>query len=772
MLPNVSELRLENNAARKPVPTKDNLVPLSVLDEPMTFQNLKDWGNITSRKAYEWLQAQSADQSQCIYTTDSLAHGCDPDDTETWNRLFWVAVMDKISIPYAAQISNSVAPEPAWASMQKALPIPKPWVDNMPTAIIQVTPSTQEVPGAIFVHKATLLKMFAIQRQKQPDGVVVYECGKEEEISYPDAYHGPGYGKPDFFIPRPNGTNERARVEMRAILHAFLLECDSYRTMIEINAPTWVGAQAVKLYEVGCDDNRKKFDVRDGEGVLRQSNPFSTPWTYGTGTNAVHYMDFGYPRGTQSPLTTKFSYVVAELSRPRTPIRNGGEEDLIAYEDLLQLSDQEEEEEEEDEEDEEEEDSDPSTGGEGRAMTAAIEDANNLDSATFSTNMSSGTRRIMPIVNLITFRIASFDSEYLEALSDPDLAQPAFLRGLKRLWEGFHILSIFDAIKVLALLNNAQKKLGRLVTFEIRQLVTSDLRRLKSWVRFNLPGVPDEDPRMLPARGLLHLADIYFDYLTDPMVDVEAFSNAVEKMESASLDTEVWSRLYRDVAAVMRRIVLFAARSYDYLQRVVLIGEPEGNGPEFTVSDGLLIRSGAPPLSHTVLRLVRNLVWDDLNDEWDVDRVKEYMQLPLINFLDTMTLLTRNSPRGFMDSLRQDKVAIINRLETFLQEYGSSEPQLVDMIQRVVERLRAAPPSLASQQRQSSVPAVQGAETLRNISNTTSPERDSSDTEPPTPNPERSLMRTRSGSGEETPSRRRQRTGATLRRAGLLPRFF
>jgi hypothetical protein len=231
---------------------------------------------------------------------------------------------------------------------------------------------------------------------------------------------------------------------------------------------------------------------------------------------------------------------------------------------------EEDEEDEEDEEEEEEEDSDPSTGGEGRAMAAAIDDANNLDSATFSTTMSSGTELVMPIVNLITFRIAFFDSEYLEALSDPDLAQPAFLRGLKRLWEGFHTLSIFDAIKVLALLNDAQKKLGRLVTFEIRQLVTSDLRRLKSWVRFNLPGVPDDDPRMLPARGLLNLSDIDFDHLTDPMVD----------------------------------------------------------------------------------------------------------------------------------------------------------------------------------------------------------ERDGSDTEPPTPNPERSLMRARSGSGEETPGRRRQRTGATLRRAGLLPRFF
>ena len=383
MLPNVSKLRLDGGgAARKPAPTDDNLVPLSVLDEPIALDNLKDWGNRTAQKAYDWFKAQGENQRACMYTTDSLAQGCDPADTETWNRLFWVATKPQITIPYAAQVSGD-PPEPDWAAASVALPIPKPWLEDGPQAIIQVTPSTtQGVPGVHFVHKATLLKMFAIQRQKYPDGV--------DGISYPYAYRGPGYGKPDLFIPQRNGTNMLARAEMRAILNAFLKECDGYRTTIGFLLRDGTTLEApVKLYEMGCDVNRQKFDFEDSSGEYRQTNPFPTPWKYGTGTNAVHYTNFTHDwvdgAGVSTPVTV-FRFGVTEAPRPVTPPpRRRTLPDSFMRAIVPVDSDDNDEEEEEEEDDSSSEDSDEemqdSVPG---PMTDAINDANALERASVS----------------------------------------------------------------------------------------------------------------------------------------------------------------------------------------------------------------------------------------------------------------------------------------------------------------------------------------------------------------------------------------------------
>lgn len=757
MLPNISKLRLDNGgAARKPAPTDDNLVPLSVLDEPMTFKILKKWKDLTAQKAHDWFKAQSEDQRMCMYTTDSLAKGCDPADTETWNRLFWVATRPKITIPYAAQVSNNVPPEPDWAESSVALPIPEPWLRDGPEAIIQVTPSTaQGVPGVHFVHKATLLKMFAIQRQKYPDGV--------DGLSYPDAYKGPGYGKPDFFIPRPNGTNGRARIEMTAILDAFRDECDGYLTTVEFFLRNGTTLKApVKLYEVGCDDRRTTFDFVDSQGESRQTNPFPTPWKYGTGTNILHYTNYTYngvdtaERREDVPI---FRFDVTEA--PRAPSPPGDEDggDPVVY----GSGDEEEEEDRSsssENSDTEMEDADYEPG----PMALAIRDANRLDLA--SSRILSEPATLMPIVGLITWRLEDVDSDYFETLSDPDQAEPAFMRGLKRLWEGFHHLDLVDAIQVLALLDKAQEELGDLITFLIRQLVASDVPRLSWWLQANLRGVPEDDPRVIPAGGLLLLARGNDD-LNKPKMDLQAFDDAVARMESLPRGSSEWSESYRNVTAAMRRIAHLAVTFDEYLQRVVTL---------------------SPPLAETVLRLVDNLLWDDLNDDWDTRHVRKYMQLPLIRFLDKMTELTEDMPRGFMNSLRNRKRRIVVSLQTFWQEYSTEEPELEESIQRVVERLEATPPpnppSLASQ-RQPSAPAVQGAEALREIANSPSPERDEDEDEEVIAEgtvspPARSLVRARSTSGgEATPGRRRQRrgtgpsrTGATLRRAGLLPRFF
>lgn len=775
MLPNVSKLRLDGGgAARKPAPTDDNLVPLSVLDEPIAFDNLKDWGNRTAQKAYDWFKAQGEDQRACMYTTDSLAQGCDPADTETWNRLFWVAVEPKITIPYAAQV-NGDPPEPDWAAASVALPIPKPWLEDGPQAIIQVTPSTtQGVPGVHFVHKATLLKMFAIQRQKYPDGV--------DGISYPYAYRGPGYGKPDLFIPQRNGTNMLARAEMRAILDAFLKECDGYRTTIGFLLRDGTTLEVpVKLYEMGCDVNRQKFDFEDSSGEYRQTNPFPTPWKYGTGTNAVHYTNFTHDwvdgAGVSTPVTV-FRFGVTEAPRPATPPRRRRTlPDSITRMRRARAmeADEEEEEGEEEESDEDwllgrledmETDEELEEGEEMQdsvpgPMTDAINDANALEEA--SETMVSIPVDLIIVVDRITLRLQNVDSDYAETLSDPDQAQPAFVRGLRLMWEGFHLLPRIKAIKVLALLDKAHEELGGIITSLIRQLVTSDVPRLQSWSQSNLQGVPEDDPRMQPVGGLLLLARGNDD-LNKPEVDLEHFSSAVEVMVSYPRGSAEWSIRYRDVTEEMRRIVYLARTFDEYLKRVVTL---------------------SPPLAETVLRLVNNLRWDDFDDEWDIRRVREYMQLPLIRFLDMMTERASGLPRGFMNSLRNRKSQILISLDTFWREYDSDEPELARMIQRVVERLEATPPppSLASQRQQASAPAVQGAEALREIANSPSTERDEDEDEvevmdegtlspAPTPNPAPVLRRNSSDGYQTRPRTRQRRTGATLRRTGLLLRFF
>ena len=758
MLPNVSKLRLDGGgAARKPAPTNDNLVPLSVLDEPMTVENLEGWGDITARKAHAWFKTQGEDQRMCMYTTDSLAQGCDPEDTETWNQLFWVAVEPQITIPYAAQVSNSVPPEPDWAAASVALPIPKPWLEDGPQAIIQVTPSTAEgVPGVHFVHKTTLLKMFAIQRQKYPDGV--------DGVSYPNAYKGPGYGKPDFFVPRYNETNHSARMEMTAILYAFLAECDGYLTTVEFFLRDGTTLKApVKLYEEGSDLNRHTYDFEDASGEFRQTNPFPTPWKYGTGTNILHYTNYMYTKVDNAERLERariFRFSVTGAPRPATPPprRRTLPESITRF--IVPVDSDEEMEEEE--EDEEMEDSAPGP------MALAIRDANALDDA--SLTMVSVPEMLMPIVQRIIDRLKTDDTEYKETLSDPDLVRLTFIMGLRRLWEGFHLLDLDDAIKALTLLDMAHEELTEFFVNVIRRMVTSDVPRLQWWLQANLRGVPEDDPRLLPAGGLLNLARNNGD-LNHPGVDLGEFDEWVGQMVSLPRGSEEWSKSYRRVAAAMRTIAYLSQTFDEYLQFVVTVSPPLA-------------------LAEIVLRLDRNLIWDDFDDDWDTRHVREYMQLPFIRFLDTMTDLTKDMPRGFMNTLRNRKRQIFISLDTFWREYDSDQPELARMMQRVVERLEAAPPPnpppLASQQRQASVPAVQGAEALREIANSPSPERDGAEEQEdvmdegtvspaPTPNPA-PVLRRNSSDGYQTRPRTRQRrergTEATLRRAGLLPRFF
>ena len=103
-----------------------------------------------------------------------------------------------------------------------------------------------------------------------------------------------------------------------------------------------------------------------------------------------------------------------------------------------------------------------------------------------------------------------------------------------------------------------------------------------------------------------------------------------------------------------------------------------------------------------------------------------------------------------------------------------------------MQRLEATPPPppLASQRQQASAPAVQGAEALREIANSPSPEREEEEEEEeemmdegtlspaPTPNPAPVLRRNSSDGYQTRPRTRQRRTGATLRRTGLLLRFF
>ena len=85
---------------------------------------------------------------------------------------------------------------------------------------------------------------------------------------------------------------------------------------------------------------------------------------------------------------------------------------------------------------------------------------------------------------------------------------------------------------------------------------------------------------------------------------------------------------YRSVAQAMRRIAHFSQTFAAYRSTVESAGDPQDR----------------TFLAKAVLRLVRALAWDDADDEWDAGRAMQLKQIPLIDFLDTMTSLAGGSP--------------------------------------------------------------------------------------------------------------------------------
>jgi hypothetical protein len=234
--------------------------------------------------------------------------------------------------------------------------------------------------------------------------------------------------------------------------------------------------------------------------------------------------------------------------------------------------------------------------------------------------------------------------EYNLALSDPDITRPVYIRGLKRLWECFHLLEVPVAIMVLALLDKAQEEQGG-VTFYIRQLITSDVPRLYLWIRDNHQSIRDYQPRphgprpFKLAQDLLNLAKYRTD-LNHPRQDLQEFGRAIEDMELHERGSDDRIHRYRAAAAVMRRIAFLANHSRLYLS----------------------IMSG-PPLAATVLRLMSLFEWDEWKDQWDHRRSTDTMQLPFVVFLNAMTDLSKNLPGGFMASLREAKETIMAKFE-------------------------------------------------------------------------------------------------------------
>ena len=75
--------------------------------------------------------------------------------------------------------------------------------------------------------------------------------------------------------------------------------------------------------------------------------------------------------------------------------------------------------------------------------------------------------------------------------------------GTQRLWDAFHHLDQNDVSSVHTLLLAAAFDVG--IMFDIRQLVASDVPRLKSWMESNLQGVSEDDLADEPSTALLRL---------------------------------------------------------------------------------------------------------------------------------------------------------------------------------------------------------------------------------------------------------------------------
>ena len=363
MLPNFSKLRVSSRRpqrgrlVRKPTEPTEGKIPTLLMG---TLEERQLWYDANSKlpdelksdtpaeRAFWWFSNNPDDpDTQDVVTFDSLAEGYEPNDQ--WNAHFWFWTGEKKKILVPLPLPQGTMPNPEeWVDAHSVIDVPTDWREPGPKALIQVAPTRPGMPGE-FAHKGALLLQFAMQRRNEPWGVWVNNGdGTATLVEYPYAYRGPGGTGRDFFIPLKDGPQGQHLPEMERIMFAFLEEC--YQHDVLVNGEK---VEGVTLYDLKNDAQSQKHFGRE-----KQTNPFPTPWKWGGGTRPSHYDETGFEVALQIGYRAS-SCGDNDLYQDENPWRDESDDEADG---------QYEEEEEEEEEDEEIEDEDMENPAEQAGM--------------------------------------------------------------------------------------------------------------------------------------------------------------------------------------------------------------------------------------------------------------------------------------------------------------------------------------------------------------------------------------------------------------------
>jgi len=305
MLPNFSELHVSSRRpqrgrlVRKPTQPTEGKIPTLLMG---TLEERQLWYDANGKlpdelrngtpaeRAFWWFSNNPDDpDTQDVVTFDSLAEGYEPNDQ--WNAHFWFWTGEKKKILVPMPLPQGTMPNPEeWVDAHSVIDVPEDWSKPGPKALIQVAPTRPGMPGE-FVHKGALLLQFAMQRRNEPWGTFVDNGdGTETLVPYPYAYRGPGGTGRDLFIPRKDGPQGKHFDEMERILFTFFGEC--YQHEVLVNGEKVEGL--VRLYDLKSDAQGQMHEGRE-----KQTNPFPTPWKWGGGTRPSHYDGTGFEVAVQ-----------------------------------------------------------------------------------------------------------------------------------------------------------------------------------------------------------------------------------------------------------------------------------------------------------------------------------------------------------------------------------------------------------------------------------------------------------------------------------------
>lgn len=258
MLPNFSNLRV-GHLSKRGVNVQGK-VPSEYV--PTDEDRARAWlvANRTAKdRAFAWFVANPNDDDAADYiTTHKLSEGYPQEDL--WNGKFWFVTGSWRGASLNKALPTDDEPQRNWFEQTSVVDVPKKWAEPGPDSIIQVTPAVGNYPGE-FVHKATLLIMFATQRSQYPD------------LGYPDAYKSPGGTGRDLFVPPLTKNNAEQHAQMSKILDEFLAECETIKCTVDGEG----GRVHPKLYD------------READLFSPLRNPFPTPWRYGNGKHVGDY---------------------------------------------------------------------------------------------------------------------------------------------------------------------------------------------------------------------------------------------------------------------------------------------------------------------------------------------------------------------------------------------------------------------------------------------------------------------------------------------------